>query len=187
MHSTQVFCRRFYELSVHASYLSCDVLPWTVPKRLQICSLSWGHSKPKSQMCSIWLGFPGGAESKEPTCQWRRHRFNPWVRKIPWRGAWQPTPIFLPGESHGQWSLAGYMGLQRVAHDCSDVARGSIWSFQPLDLNLLLQEICSGRDSLPSIKWYSVDKECTNSVLQLGWSTAASAHDHSMWLRLPKT
>ena len=108
MHSTQVFCQRFYELSVHASYLSCEVLPWTVPKRVQICPLSWGHSKPKSQICSIWLGFPGGAKSKEPTCQWRRHRFNPWVRKIPWRGAWQPTPIFLPGESHGQWSLAGY-------------------------------------------------------------------------------
>ena len=33
---------------------------------------------------------------------------NPWVRKIPWRRAWQPTPIFLPGESHGQRSLEGY-------------------------------------------------------------------------------
>ena len=37
-----------------------------------------------------------------------RHRFNPWVRKIPWRKAQQPTPVFLPGESHGQRSLAGY-------------------------------------------------------------------------------
>ena len=37
-----------------------------------------------------------------------RERFNPWVGKIPWRRAWQPTPIFLPGESHGQRSLAGY-------------------------------------------------------------------------------
>ena len=38
----------------------------------------------------------------------KRRRFNPWVGKIPWRRAWQPTPIFLPGESHGQRSLAGY-------------------------------------------------------------------------------
>ena len=38
----------------------------------------------------------------------RRHRFDPWVGKIPWRGPWQPTPVFLPGESHGQRSLAGY-------------------------------------------------------------------------------
>ena len=35
-------------------------------------------------------------------------RFDPWVGKIPWRRKWQPTPVFLPGESHGQRSLAGY-------------------------------------------------------------------------------
>ena len=39
-------------------------------------------------------------------CQ--RHRFDPWVGKIPWRRKWQPTPVFLPGESHGQRSLVGY-------------------------------------------------------------------------------
>ena len=40
--------------------------------------------------------------------QWRRRRFNPWIRKIPWRRKWQPTPLFLPGKSHGQRNLAGY-------------------------------------------------------------------------------
>ena len=35
-------------------------------------------------------------------------RFNPWVRKIPWRRAWQPTPVFLHGEFHKQKSLVGY-------------------------------------------------------------------------------
>ena len=35
-------------------------------------------------------------------------RFDPWVRKIPRRREWLPTPVFLPGESHGQRSLAGY-------------------------------------------------------------------------------
>ena len=34
--------------------------------------------------------------------------FDPWIRKIPWRKAWQPTPVFLAGESHGQRSLEGY-------------------------------------------------------------------------------
>ena len=34
--------------------------------------------------------------------------FDPWVGKIPWRREWQPTPVVLPGESHGQGSLAGY-------------------------------------------------------------------------------
>ena len=51
--------------------------------------------------------FPGGASGKEPSCQSRRHKrceFNPWVGKIPWRRAWQPTSVFLPGESHGQRS-----------------------------------------------------------------------------------
>ena len=35
-------------------------------------------------------------------------RFNPWVREIPWKRKWQPTPVFLPGEFHGQRSLVGY-------------------------------------------------------------------------------
>ena len=34
--------------------------------------------------------------------------FHPWVGKIPWRRKWQPTPVFLPGELHGQRSLMGY-------------------------------------------------------------------------------
>ena len=37
-----------------------------------------------------------------------RGKFHPWVRKIPWRREWQPIPLFLPGESHGQTSLVGY-------------------------------------------------------------------------------
>ena len=35
-------------------------------------------------------------------------RFYPWARKMPWRRAWQPTPVFLPGEFHGQRSLVGH-------------------------------------------------------------------------------
>jgi len=67
-------------------------------------------------------GFPGGTSSTEPACQCRRHGrrgFPPWIRKIPWRKAQQPTPVFLPGESHRQKSLAGYSpwGHKRVGHD----------------------------------------------------------------------
>jgi len=56
-------------------------------------------------------GFLGCASSKEPACQWRRykkHGFNPWFRKMPWKRKWQPIPVFLPGDSHGQKSVAGY-------------------------------------------------------------------------------
>ena len=57
------------------------------------------------------MGFPGGTVGKESSCQCRRCQrpgFDPWVRMMPWRRKWQPTPVFLPGESHGQRSLAGY-------------------------------------------------------------------------------
>ena len=49
----------------------------------------------------------------------RRPGFNPWVRKISWRRKWQPTPVSLPGKSHGRRSLVGYKskGSQRVGHD----------------------------------------------------------------------
>ena len=57
------------------------------------------------------MKLPGGASGKEPACQSTRHkrcRFDSWVRKIPWRRAWKTTPVVMPGESHGQRSLAGY-------------------------------------------------------------------------------
>ena len=70
----------------------------------------------------------GGANGKESACQGRRpkrHGFHPWVGKIPWRRAWELTPVFLPGESHAQRSLAGYIqsiGSQRDRHSWSDLA-----------------------------------------------------------------
>ena len=42
----------------------------------------------------------------------KRHGFGPWVRKIPWKRTWQPSPVFLFGESHGQMILAGYSPWQ---------------------------------------------------------------------------
>ena len=47
-------------------------------------------------------GFPDSSGSKESAYNAGKPGFNPWVRKIPWRREWQPTPIFLPGEFHGQ-------------------------------------------------------------------------------------
>ena len=49
----------------------------------------------------------------------KRHGFDPWVGKIPWSRAWQPTPVFLSWKSRGQWSLGGYRpwGHKRVRHD----------------------------------------------------------------------
>ena len=57
------------------------------------------------------MGFPAGVSGEEPACQCRRHRrhqFHPWVGRIHWRRAWQPTPVSLPGGSRGHTSLVGY-------------------------------------------------------------------------------
>ena len=70
-----------------------------------------GWLSPLHPRAASLAGFPGGARGKEPAYQCRRHKrygFDPWVGKIPWRRAWQPTPVFLPGEPHGQRSLVGY-------------------------------------------------------------------------------
>ena len=61
-------------------------------------------------MWGFW-GFSGGTSGKEPALQCRRYKrpkSDPWVRTIPCRRAWQPTPTFLTGESPGLWSLVGY-------------------------------------------------------------------------------
>ena len=58
---------------------------------------------------SCCLEIPRYFSGKESACQrrrCRRHRFDPWIGKVPWRRKWQPTPVFLPGKFHGQRSLA---------------------------------------------------------------------------------
>ena len=81
----------------------------------------------KSTYMYMW-GIPGGASCKEPACQCRRRkrcRFNPWDTKIPRRRAWQPTPVFLPRESHGQRSLMGYSPNGHKQPDTIEVTQHS--------------------------------------------------------------
>ena len=59
------------------------------------------------QFICINKGNPGDSDSKRICLQCRRHGFDFWVRKIPWRRKWQPTPV-LPEEFYGQRSLVGY-------------------------------------------------------------------------------
>ena len=90
------------------------------------------HRITKSQTRLKWLsthilmwGFPGGAIGKEPICQFRRlkrHRFDPSIGKIPWSRKWQHTPVFLPGESHGQRTLEATVYMV-AGHKQSQVAK----------------------------------------------------------------
>ena len=76
---------------------------------------------------TLW-GFPDGSvvnnlpTMQETACQCRRHEFDPRVRKISWRSAWQPTLVFLPGESHGHRSLVGYTPWGRKESDTTEHA-----------------------------------------------------------------
>ena len=82
---------------------------------IAVLEKTWKQHGSQNSICKHWFkrlrGFSSGASGKEPACQCRGHKryvFNPWVEKIPWRRDGLLTLVFLPGESHGQGSLAGY-------------------------------------------------------------------------------
>ena len=98
------------EMATHSSVLAWKI-PWTEePGSLQSMGLQIvGHNRATNTFTSIVItGLPRWLSGKESPCQCRRPRLGPWDRKIPWRRKWQPTPVFLPGKSHGQRSLAVY-------------------------------------------------------------------------------
>ena len=59
----------------------------------------------------------GASGKKKPNCQCRRHKFHPWVRKIPWRREWQPTPVFLAGESPRTEEPGGLQSMRSQVWD----------------------------------------------------------------------
>ena len=93
------------EMATHSSILAWKI-PWTEkPGRLQ--SMGLQESDTTEQLyfpfeLPLWLRW------YKICLQCRRLGFDFWVGKIPWRREWQPTPVFLPGEIHGQKSLMGY-------------------------------------------------------------------------------
>ena len=88
-----------------------NLLPSQASQRLRPQGRSGGKTP-----CSSGAGIPGG---KESPCQHRRHGFDPWSNKNPWRRECNPLQYSSPGKSHGQRGLAGYRpwGSQRVPHN----------------------------------------------------------------------
>ena len=92
----------------------CSYPYWLYYFRQLIIKVISGTFKP--QFLWLYLGFPGGSDSRESACQCRRHGLDPWVWKISWRRKWLSIPvffffcplIFLHGEVHGQRSLGDY-------------------------------------------------------------------------------
>ena len=102
------------------------------------CSLRGGWGQASCWLCR-WAAVLEGAPVASPASlaaikayllslsqmvkkglQCKRPRLNPSVRKIPWRRKWQPTPVFLPGESRGQRSLVGYSPRGRKELDTTE-------------------------------------------------------------------
>ena len=82
--------------------------------------------EPKSETRLRQNPSSSGTSGEEPACRCRRHNrrgFSPWVRKILWRSAWKPTPVFLPGESSWTEEPGGpqSIGSQRLRHDWSNL------------------------------------------------------------------
>ena len=100
-------------------------------------SLSKHTSCHHTSLCCYWNsspirkapGFPSGSVGEESACNaGDLGSIGPWVGKIPWRREWQPTPVFLPGEFHGQRSLVGYCPW---GHKELDMTEGITLSLSP--------------------------------------------------------
>ena len=68
----------------------------------------------------VGLGFPGGSEVKASACNVGDLGSISGLGRFPWRRKWQPTPVFLPGESHGRRSLVGYSPWGRKESDTTE-------------------------------------------------------------------
>ena len=94
------------DMTIHSSFLA-----WRIPMdrgawRAAVHRVA--KSQTRLEQLSTHTGFPGGSAIKNLVCQVGDSGSIPKVGKIPWRRKWQPTPVFLPGKSHGQRSLVGY-------------------------------------------------------------------------------
>ena len=109
-------------------------------------------------------GFPGGPTGKEPACQHRRHKrsgFNPWVGKISWRRAWQPTPEFLPGKFRGQRSLVGYSPLGCKELDMTEATKHACTRH---NTGLSIPgSLSQRRGTFPPNLWYWLFSNCTST------------------------
>ena len=103
-------------MSPSAPHTRCDVSdPISHNMKGKVRGLNDKNSKQKYSLKGLLCWLSG----KESTCRSRRPRFDPWLRKIPWRRKWPPTPVFLPGKSHGQRNLVDYCpwSHKRAGHD----------------------------------------------------------------------
>ena len=109
-------CTTTLKLVARALFCKCE--HWGADMLIIALALTAGEGKAEfTQAClmlKLWfstfcyIASSGGSVVMNSPANVGRRGLSPWVGNIPWRREWQPTPVFLPGESHGQRSLAGY-------------------------------------------------------------------------------
>ena len=92
---------------LHCYFFGMSMFGWLMP----VCHFPLECLGMHMQMVPRWLSGQRILRLQWRRC--RRHGFNPWIRTIPWRREWQPTPVFLAVESHGQSNLMGYIPQNR--------------------------------------------------------------------------
>ena len=126
-----------FERMVH-SWSSASHLLWLLNNWPPTSPLHWAallkiespccHMKPTWGYVSYARGFPGGSDSRV-FLQCGRPGFDPWVRKIPCRREWLPTPVFLPGEFHGWRRLVGNCPRGCKELDTTERVTPSNWKY----------------------------------------------------------
>ena len=118
-----------------------------------------GNTRPVS---FLW-DFPGGSDGKASCLQCRRPGFDPWVRNILWRRKWQPTPVLLPGKSHGQRSVVGYSPR---GHKESDTTEQLHFTFTYLSSeNLYAGQKATCRARHGTADWFKIGKGVRQSCI----------------------
>ena len=137
---TSVSCGRWILTTALPGKLREQVVSWSI-KGNSLSYCFFVSCIYKQHIICFLIYFPGGSDGKESSCQYRRHQFDPWVRKIPWRREWQPTPVFLPGESPGQRSLVGYSQWGHKESDTTEQYNSNLFTGERWHLMDMVQPI----------------------------------------------
>ena len=146
----------------HLLQISCDLrrdlgfICYQV-KKVMVLGKAWGVCQMENYtgnpgLTTHWVhsplasGNPWWLSGKESACQYKRHRFDPWVGKITWRRKCQPILVSLPGKFHGQRSLLGY----------------SLWSCKESDTARQLSTHTKKRRENQSFPHWNEFPECEN-------------------------
>ena len=116
--------------------LYCGISYWILKSSFSVKSEIWKQN--------VETGLPWWLRWYRIHLQFRRPEFDPWVMKI-WRRKWLPTPVVLPGKSHGQRGLTGYSPWGHKELDPSDWLTLSLYKVKTLKRRFVGWEVCSGK------------------------------------------